>query len=309
MLPESSYTRGATLAGRSLTGLVDARKALALFADGVTVVFQGLHRYWPPLTRLIAELELELGHPCQANAYLTPVGAQGFAVHADTHDVFVLQAAGAKRWEVHTQDGVEEPLLEPGHVMYLPTGTSHAARTQDTISLHITIGINQLTWRGLVERSLSTLAAHVPDSHLPAGYLEDPQALAYELGRHLADIADELRTIDPAVALEDEVRRFLTSRPPRLPGGLTDVIAAGELADDTLLRRRPGHPCVLLERDGRLDVLLGDRSMQVPAWLRPALDEVRARTELRPRDLELDEQSRLVLCRRLVREGLLEVVG
>ena len=32
------------------------------------------------LTRLVAELELELGHPCQANAYLTPPGSQGFAV-------------------------------------------------------------------------------------------------------------------------------------------------------------------------------------------------------------------------------------
>jgi lysine-specific demethylase/histidyl-hydroxylase NO66 len=56
VLPESSYTRGATLAGRPLTGLVDARKALALFDGGATIVFQGLHRYWPPLTRLIAEL-------------------------------------------------------------------------------------------------------------------------------------------------------------------------------------------------------------------------------------------------------------
>ena len=72
VLPESAYTRGATLAGKPLTGLVDARKALALFDDGATIVFQGVHRYWPPLTQLIAELELELGHPCQANAYLTP---------------------------------------------------------------------------------------------------------------------------------------------------------------------------------------------------------------------------------------------
>jgi hypothetical protein len=309
VLPESSYTRGATLAGRPLTGLVDARKALALFEGGATVVFQGLHRYWPPLTRLIGELELELGHPCQANAYLTPVGAQGFAVHSDSHDVFVLQTAGAKQWELHTADGVEEPLLEPGHVMYLPTATPHAARTQDTISLHITIGINQLTWRGLVERSLSALAAEVPNSHLPAGYLDDPQSLAHELGRHLSDIADRLHGVNPATAVEDEVRRFLTRRPPRLPGGLTDVVALGSVADDTLLRRRPGHPCVLLASDDRLEVLLGDRSMQVPAWLRPALEQVRSRKELRPRDLELDQQSRLVLCRRLIREGLLEVVG
>ncbi|MCW2844785.1 MAG: cupin, partial [Nocardioides sp.] len=100
VLPEASYTRTATLAGKPLGGLVDARKALALFDGGATIVFQGLHRYWPPLTRLIAELELELGHPCQANAYLTPPGAQGFAVHSDSHDVFVFQTAGSKQWEV-----------------------------------------------------------------------------------------------------------------------------------------------------------------------------------------------------------------
>ena len=153
VLAESSYTRGATLAGKQLTGLVDPRKALAAFDDGATVVFQGLHRYWPPLTRLVAELELELGHPCQANAYLTPPGSQGFAVHSDSHDVFVFQTEGSKRWEVHTPDGVEDVLLEPGLSMYLPTGTPHAARAQETVSLHVTLGINQLTWRGLVERS------------------------------------------------------------------------------------------------------------------------------------------------------------
>jgi bifunctional lysine-specific demethylase and histidyl-hydroxylase NO66 len=278
-------------------------------------VFQGLHRYWPPLTTLIAELELDLGHPCQANAYLTPAGAQGFDLHSDTHDVLVLQTAGAKQWEVHGApgqhgDGVEEAvLLEPGHVMYLPTGTRHAARTQDALSLHVTIGINQLTWRGLVTRAISALAAKVPDEHLPAGYLEDPQALAHELGRHLHDVAEELRGVDPAIAVEDEVRRFLTRRPPRLPGGLTDVVRVPDLTDTSRLRRRPGHPCVLLERGDVVEVLLGDRSLTVPAWIRPALDEVRARDELSPADLPLDEQSRLVLCRRLVREGLLEVLG
>ena len=79
--------------------------------------------------------------------------------------------------------------------------------------------------------------------------------------------------------------------------------------DDTLLRRRPGHPCVLVDKGERLEVLLGDRALDVPARLRPALDLVRNRAELRPRDLPLDEQSRLVLARRLVREGLLRVVA
>jgi bifunctional lysine-specific demethylase and histidyl-hydroxylase NO66 len=47
----------------------------------------------------------------------------------------------------------------------------------------------------------------------------------------------------------------------------------------------------------------------VPAWLEPALEEIRARSELRPADLhdQLDPESSLVLCRRLIREGLLGV--
>jgi len=55
-----------------------------------------------------------------------------------------------------------------------------------------------------------------------------------------------------------------------------------------------------------MEVLLGDRSMTVPARLRPALEAVRRLEQLTPADLPLDEQSRLVLCRRLLREGLLE---
>jgi lysine-specific demethylase/histidyl-hydroxylase NO66 len=312
VLPEKGYTRSATITGRTLTGLVDGRTAVEEFRDGATVVFQGLQRSFPPLVDLIAELELELGHPCQANAYLTPPGAQGFAVHSDTHDVFVLQTAGTKQWELHAAPGdpeqeAEEPLLEPGHVMYLPTGTPHAARAQDTVSLHVTIGINQLTWRGLVERALGSLAAEVPPDHLPAGFLEDPQALAHQLGRHLSDVADRLRSIDPTAVMDAEVRRFLTSRPPRLEGALLDGLSVDAIDDDTVLRRRPGHPCVLVDKGERVEVLLGDRTLDVPARLRPALEVVRGSGDLRPRDLPLDEQSRLVLARRLVREGLLRI--
>ncbi|HYG92747.1 MAG TPA: cupin domain-containing protein [Nocardioides sp.] len=312
VLPESEYTRrGASLAGKPLTGLVDPRKALALFDGGATIVFQGLQRYWPPLTRLVAELELELGHPCQANAYLTPPGSQGFAVHSDSHDVFVFQTAGSKRWEVHGADGPEEVLLEPGLCMYLPTGTPHAARAQDTVSLHVTLGINQLTWRGLLRRTLESVLAGVPDRHLPAGYLDEPALLADGLSEHLGVVAEEVRRLDATAAAETEVRRFLTTRPTRVAGGLTDVLALRAGIDDgTALRRRPGQPCVLLDRDDRLEVLLGDRSLDVPARLRPALEEVRSRASFTPGDLaDLDPQSRLVLCRRLVREGLLEVVS
>ncbi|MDQ3485257.1 MAG: cupin, partial [Actinomycetota bacterium] len=79
VLPSADYTRSTTVGGVAVTGLVDSRKLLDLFTGGATVILQGLHRYWLPLTRLVTDLEDALGHPCQANAYLTPAGSQGFA--------------------------------------------------------------------------------------------------------------------------------------------------------------------------------------------------------------------------------------
>ncbi len=310
MLPQSRYTRsGASLAGQSLTGLVDARKVLELFDGGATVVLQGLHRYWPPLRALAAQLELELGHPCQANAYLTPPGSQGFAVHSDSHDVFVFQTHGTKLWEIHGEDGPEDVLLEPGLSMYLPTGTPHAARSQDGASLHVTLGINQLTWRGLVRRSVEQSLREVPDDHLPAGYLDHPGELSDALADRLRSVADAIAGIDADAAVEREVERFLSSRGSLLAGGLGDVLAARDLTDDTRLRRRAGKPMVLRPEGDRIVILLGDRTLDVPGRLADALARIQGATELTPAELapDLDEQSRLVLCRRLLREGLLEV--
>jgi mannose-6-phosphate isomerase-like protein (cupin superfamily) len=323
VLPQSSYTRaGATLAGQALTGLVDARKVIDLFEDGATVVLQGLHRYWPPLTRLVAELELALGHPCQANAYLTPPGSQGFAVHSDSHDVFVFQTHGSKLWEVHPAPGEEqddgsgqepgqarEVLLEPGLSMYLPTGTPHAARARDTVSLHVTIGINQVTWRVLLDRAVRrALDGLDADAHLPAGHLDRPALLAEGLAERLGALAAALGDLDVAALADEQVAAFLQARNTPLRGAMVDRMALADLAADTRLRRRPGKPCVLQPDGDRLNLLLGDRRVSVPARITAAVEHVRDLRELTPADLPLDERSSLVLCRRLIREGLLEVV-
>ena len=218
VLAESSFTRGGSLAGKPLTGLVDPVKLMRLHDEGATIVLQGLQRYWSPVGDLVAELELELGHPCQANAYLTPPGAQGFAVHSDSHDVFVMQTHGTKMWEVHGEGGPGDLLLEPGVVAYLPTGTPHAARAQESVSLHLTIGINQLTWRSLVTREVGRLLAEVPDDHVPAGYLDDHARLSEGLAGHLAAVADAVRRLDPAVLAAGQVEGFVSGRPPRLAG-------------------------------------------------------------------------------------------
>jgi lysine-specific demethylase/histidyl-hydroxylase NO66 len=310
VLPASAYTRSATLAGASLTGLVDARAVLSLFGEGATVVLQGLHRYWPPLTELVRALELALGHPCQANAYLTPPGSQGFARHSDTHDVFVFQTHGCKQWQL-VEDGQErDVLLEPGLVMYLPTGTPHSARSQEETSLHVTVGVNQLTWRTLLRRVAErALADERYDGPLPAGYLEDPSVLGRPLQQALTDLAAAVQEVDAGAAAAAQADKFLTGRTPALRGGLTDLVQLDAITDETRLVRRPTAACVLRTGPERLVVLLGDRQLRMPLRLEAPLAFIRDRDSFTVGELApwLDTSSRLVVTRRLVREGLLEV--
>lgn len=308
--PASAFTRSATIAGSPLTGLVDPRKVLQMYDDGATLVLQGLHRYWPPLTELVRRLELALGHPCQANAYLTPPGSQGFARHSDTHDVFVFQTHGHKHWQI-VEGGERDIILEPGLSMYLPTGTPHSARSQEEASLHVTIGINRLTWRDLLQREISRLLADQRyDAPLPAGFLDDPARLSRPLADVLSAHADDVAALEAAAVAERAADRFLTDRSPALAGGLIDRTLLDAVGDSTVLAHRSTAGCVLRPDGDRLRVLLGDRELRMPARLQGVMEHVRDHDRFEVGELTpwLDVQGRLVLCRRLVREGLLRIV-
>ena len=307
-LPPSAYTMTPRISGVPLSGLADPARILAAIDDGATLVLQGLHRYWEPLRRLCRGLESALGHPCQVNAYFTPPGARGLAVHSDPHDVFVLQAFGSKRWEVHAPDGVWDLELTPGDALYMPKGTPHAATAQDALSGHLTVGVQTSSWRETLAAMITdVLADEAYDERLPAGWHRDPDAFSAELGSRLDDLRARLDKTDPREHAVRRAERFLTRRPPALAGGLVDRVRLGRLDDDTVVRRRPAAMCQVRAEGDQLVLLLGDRKVQMPAWLAPAVDRLAAGPAVRVRDLPQDPQSRLVLVRRLIREGLLEV--
>jgi hypothetical protein len=60
-----------------------------------------------------------------------------------------------------------------------------------------------------------------------------------------------------------------------------------------------------------LSLLLGDRELRMPSWLGPPMERLTSGQPVVVADLaaHLDDAGRLVLVRRLVVEGLLEVVG
>jgi hypothetical protein len=224
--------------------------------------------------------------------------------------VFVFQTHGRKQWEVIEDGEVREVVLEPGLAMYLPTGTPHSARSQEQASLHVTVGINRLTVRDALRQLTDRLLAEERyAAALPAGYLDDPSLLAASLADQLAAFTAELGRLDVATVAGERADDFLRERTPTLRGGLADLVALDALTDSTRLERRATAACALRTGSDRLVVLLGDRELRMPLRLAPVMEFVRDHGEFRVADLEpwLDAGSRLVVARRLVREGLLRI--
>ena len=318
-IPESAYTRSGTTGGKPVSGIADPTRVFQRFREGATIVLQGLHRYHEPVARFVRDLELELGHPCQVNAYITPPGAQGLELHSDGHDVFVLQAFGRKSWEVHAAPREEErgPVraeVASGDTIYMPKGTPHAARAQESTSGHLTVGVHVTPWRELVSAAFRRVVASDPsfDEPVPAGWTADPSEFADELAARIARAGEALSGVDAEDVVSERWTEFLSSRASLLRGGLADQLELERIGDDSLLERRPDSVLVIRTLQDRLLVLLGDRRLEMPLWLEPAMLVIAAEPRFRPMDLEAsvaDEASRLVLVRRLVREGLLQRAG
>ncbi|MEA2684904.1 MAG: bifunctional lysine-specific demethylase and histidyl-hydroxylase, partial [Actinomycetota bacterium] len=330
----AAYTRSVSLGGKSVAGVCDPVAVWAEFHRGATIVLQSLHRWWLPLTRFCRDIELELTHPVQANAYVTPPGERGLGVHYDTHDVFVLQVAGHKRWTLY-EPVLELPLpsqpwssatggagaeelsvdLGPGDCLYVPRGVPHQAESQESVSVHVTLGVLAVTWhdvvRDLVAATADDLAFRRP---LPAGFASGPvDDLVPAVAATVEDLQAFLAKVDPAQVAEEVIARFWRGRPPILAGHLTQLSRLETLGDESLVRRRPGSVCRLAMDGDWLVVLLGDRELRMPADAEPAVAVLAAASgePLAVADLAAvaDRESRRVLVHRLVREGLLEVLG
>ena len=309
-----SYTKDLGWSPQPLTGTIDVARVAAEFEAGATIVLQALHHSWQPLAVFCRELEVALGHPTQANAYYTPRSAQGLAVHHDTHDVFVLQIAGEKRWKVYEPrlelplrgqkynpdlgepgDPVEDVTLRPGDTMYMPRGWLHEGLTSDSDSLHLTIGVKVYTWLDAFRAALEECADEV-------GFRRSVNG-----GRPQAELLDVLAgRLSPADVERRRRRRFVKSRRPVLGDQLAQIRALDSLGLDTVVERRD---TVIFDLDGATLTFEG-KTVAFPHGLEQEVDFVATAEEFTPADIpgDLDDEGRLVLVRRLVSEGFLRQI-
>lgn len=299
-----------------------------MFAGGYTVIVE-LEKLWAPVTAFCRSMEMMLHHKATAEIYMTPLGAQGFDLHYDHHEVFILQLEGEKRWQLFdpvsplpvdeqltSRASVGAPRLEatlrPGDLLYIPRGCPHEGATSDKHSLHITFGVYLYRWQNLIAEVLKDVTARDIRfrESVPLGFLRDadPAAVAKKVGELLGALQDGARA---DTALENLALRFLARLDPVPDGHFDQLNRIPQIDVGTELEKRSGSLCyVRCEADAATVYFPGNR-LSGPFWLEPALRYVATTNRFTPADLPglIDDESRLLLARRLVKEGMLRIAS
>ncbi|MDZ7781878.1 MAG: cupin domain-containing protein [Halioglobus sp.] len=298
---------------------------------GGTIVLRGLHRKSPTLGRQIRHLQKDVPHPLQVNAYATPPHSQGFGAHYDTHDVFVLQIAGHKRWTIAEESVRPQPLrhdrwflrdpppdtdmaqssgieLTPGDFLYIPRGVMHKAASSDVTSLHLTIGIHNYRNIDFVKEALSRVTEQLESSGDP--FWRQSLPLDFAAGGALDYLQDQLPSLTDMVheSLASAVRDTTLNKPSPATNqfvlGNTDRIEA--MTDETALESRFGLDDIQLTADDKVRIRCNGKSQVLPRSVDEAVYAMCEQGRFRPADLAgYDVESRNSLCRHLLKEGFI----
>lgn len=324
--------------GAEIPDQVDSAKVLAQFAAGATIVLQGLHRLWPPVIDFVRDLVDDLGHPVQANAYVTPPSNRGFDPHYDVHDVFVLQTGGRKRWVVHEpvfahplpsqpwtqhRDAIAEragaapvidTVLSPGDALYLPRGWVHSAQALDTTSIHLTVGVSAVTGVDVARAVVDALTDREAfRASLPmGGRPDDRDEIISTVTKVMAHMVETMR--DDATALSGAAADRLTDRHAERTRPVAvrplATLDAAEHAATTPVRWRRGLVATVDTSGDRVALRLPDRVIAFPASCAEAVVALSRGSVTDAGNLPgLDRADGAVLIRRLLREAVVVPVA
>lgn len=191
-------------------------EARALIDAGYTLCVRRAEQHDAELARFAAGFQEELAAPVNIHFFATPGGHWGFGWHYDVEEVFILQTAGRKDYQLRKNTVNPWPLeetmpadlryereimplmrcpLAEGDLLYIPAGYWHRAESPPTgISLSLSIGIMSPTAVTIFDR----LRAEILESLAwrqrlpPAGSLA--QLTPEELAAHYRALLDQLAT-------------------------------------------------------------------------------------------------------------------
>lgn len=317
---------------------INKEKLYDAYLSGDTIRLIGVEKFWPSVATLVEDIQEALSAKVGVNLFLTPARSQGFAMHFDLVDVLVVQLAGAKKWyiweptfhrptetkllrlnvgnlSVHDESKLtlrEEVVLEPGDFFYMPRGFYHKAVAVDDFSLHLTFSIHPLYWQDFFQRAFELAAFEEPDlrGELPPGFPTDPrvrQAMSETFTTLLKRFTEKAHFQATIQSITDD---WIGARTYPPDGHFAALEHLPNLGPSSLVERRHGLVCQVETSDTKASIRFGPNRVQGPIGLAPALEFVRDNRRFQVADLPgvLSSESKVVLARRLIREGLLRPV-
>jgi len=294
--------------------------------EGATLVLDNVDELHRPVRLMAEALERIFRVRVQVNSYCGFRTSHGFDLHWDDHDVFILQVAGRKQWQVYGMtrrfplasdvgatdelpaEALWEGLLEDGDLLYIPRGWWHVAKPLDEPTLHLTVGINNLTGADLLSWFLNRLkTAEVTREDLP--HLGGAAALADYGERLKAAVLDAWRP----EFIEEYLSHMDTTARARPGVGLPYAATPAIVPDGDFRVRWSGARSVSVrtEREGAVSIDALGRRWRFSASARPLLEALVRGEELGTRQLAgaagLEAETVRALLRELATEGLVVV--
>jgi ribosomal protein L16 Arg81 hydroxylase len=252
-------------------------------------------------------------------------------VHYDPHDVFVMQTEASKHWRVYDSpillpgknqpfsaeavkpnSVIEELDLCSGDLIYIPRGYLHNAGSQEQTSLHLTIGVNTITWGAVAMRALECFIENEPElrESLPPGFALS-QNIRKEVETRVAVLLDRVaRRIDVSTVIDAAAQSVLFAGRQVPAGHLLDVEKLPRLLATTSVKRREGIVCRLVATPEVASLSFFGKVIEFPGYVEPQLQFVTAaESSFTTAEMPdgLDKPGRLVLLETLIREGLLTI--
>lgn len=313
------------------TGHIDPIRTNQLFADGATIIASGLQERHPRLARYCRALESVFSSRVQTNIYLTPANSQGFKAHYDNHCVVVLQVEGTKEWRfydtpvalpLNTQgfnphdvaigEETARVVLEPGDMLYVPRGMTHDAVATDQTSLHITTGLMVATWADVIAEAVSTIAHNDPAFRgaITPGYANagfDNSGSEAHFRALLKKLSESSEMMPLLANFKDN---FISGRVPRVEGQMANVAKLSGLSVADTVSARPHLVYNITTTEGEdasVTVQCHNSEITLPIFAMEAMEFALSNGPFAISDMpgDLDDDGKLVLVRRMVREGLM----
>ena len=324
-IPNSLWTKATKLLDGTQNIVVVPDLILEHYYNGATIIISFADTMIPALAAINRSIEQELGIQSQANIYITPPNAQGFTLHYDTHDIFLLQIKGPKIWRMYDTGEslptsaakfknepklIQEITINTGDILYMPRGIVHEAFSSEVSTIHVNFSLSPRYGFHLIE-AIAELAEKDDvffRKVIPHRFCSDKQRADY-----ISAFNEKLNELLAKHPVEELIKKqkanFIERQSIDLSDRLLDAIAIEQISPQTIVRRRTGFTYDM-ETDAQSTIItFGKKKIALPKFVDKELFLQDGSFKISDIKGLLTEENKIELVRSFVQAGYLKIVN